>query len=270
MQSAIAKLNRRLGELKEFDAFALNSRSDGALTGLKTRLEDTHSQIFPPDTHEYRQYANAFHLYEGPYNYAYEVTKQEWASAINESRDELVGRLDALVVVFNERIADAVPATASAPAESRKATPQRVFIVHGRDDEAKNAVALLLRKLGVQGIILHDQANRGATLIEKFESNSECDFAVILLTPDDEGRHKNDGALLPRARQNVVLEMGFFVAKLTRKNVCALYVPGVELPSDVQGIAYVEIDERGRWEFELASELKAAGFPIDLNKLARG
>ena len=72
--------------------------------------------------------------------------------------------------------------------------------------------------------------------------------------------------LQSRARQNVIFEWGFFVAKLGRQNVCALFAEGIELPSDVDGVIYVELDHKGAWKMLLARELKAAGVQVDLNQ----
>lgn len=144
---------------------------------------------------------------------------------------------------------------------------QAVFIVHGHEEAGKVEVARLLERLGLEPIILHEQANAGQTLIEKFEVNAaQASFAVILLTPDDVGGLRS-GAAHPRARQNVILEMGYFAGKLGRARVCPLYVEGVELPSDLLGIAYTKRDDGGAWKLALAKELKAAGFQIDFNKL---
>lgn len=145
---------------------------------------------------------------------------------------------------------------------------RKVFVVHGHDNAAKEAVARFLEKLGLLAIILHEQANKGATLIEKFEANSDVSFAVVLLTPDDVGGASTDHKTMqPRARQNVVFELGFFVGKLGRERACALYVEGVELPSDFQGVAYVPYDTSDGWRLKLAVELKAAGVEVDLNRV---
>ena len=104
--------------------------------------------------------------------------------------------------------------------------------------------------------------------IEKFEDHSDVSFAVILLTPDDIGALKDEQEKSqPRARQNVILELGYFIGKLGRENVCVLYKEGVEVPSDVHGVGYVLYDEGGAWRPNLANELEAAGFDIDKNKL---
>ncbi|MBK7441021.1 MAG: nucleotide-binding protein [Bacteroidetes bacterium] len=142
-----------------------------------------------------------------------------------------------------------------------------IFIVHGHNNEVKIDVARLLEKLGLNPIILHEQANEGKTIIEKFEAHSKVGFAIILLTDDDLGKNKNDLDLIIRARQNVILEMGYFIGKLGRNRVCPLYITGVELPSDLYGLLYVEIDNQENWKFKLVKELKAAGYDIDTNRI---
>jgi hypothetical protein len=142
-----------------------------------------------------------------------------------------------------------------------------VFVVHGQDEATKQTVARYLEKIGVQPVILQEQINRGMSLIEKFEDYaSRAGFAVILMTPDDIGGPVGrEGERKQRARQNVVLELGYFFAKLSRERVVVLIKDEVELPSDVMGIVYERMDVNEGWKFKLARELKAAGFNIDLN-----
>ena len=154
-------------------------------------------------------------------------------------------------------------------------TPQstfgdEVFIVHGHDDEAKETVARFVENFGIEATILHEQANRGQTIPEKFEEHaSEAGFAIILLTPDDVGASKDEtDDPKPRARQNVVLELGYFWGRLGRGHVCVLYKGGVELPSDMQGLLYVPMNSPDEWQLQLAREMRQAGLPIDLNQLA--
>lgn len=146
-------------------------------------------------------------------------------------------------------------------------TNKRVFVVHGHDDGAKEAVARYLDKLELDTLVLHEQPNRGRTVIEKFEAHSDVAFAVVLFTADDVGYptgKANDAKA--RARQNVVLELGFFMAALGRDRVCVLYKSGVEIPSDYAGVLYHQMDDAGAWRFLLAREIKAAGLDVDLNK----
>ena len=149
---------------------------------------------------------------------------------------------------------------------NRPATASRdVFVVHGRDDAAKESVARFLERLDLHPIILHEQADKGRTVIEKFEDHSNVCFAVVLLTADDEGRLRGSEQLELRARQNVILEFGFFIGKLGRERVCALKTPGVDEPSDIRGVLYIPLDNGGAWRLKLAAELKAANIDVDLN-----
>jgi predicted nucleotide-binding protein len=151
--------------------------------------------------------------------------------------------------------------------ESEGGFSKNIFIVHGHNNEIKVMVARTLEKLGLNPIILHEQANAGKTIIEKFEEHSNVGFAIILLTDDDLGKSKKDEILNSRARQNVILELGYFIGKLGRNRVCPLYTKGVELPSDLYGLLYLEIDSSGQWVINLARELKAAEYKIDANKI---
>ncbi len=141
-----------------------------------------------------------------------------------------------------------------------------IFIVHGRDLGRANEVARVLERATDRRVaILHEQPNRGRTLIEKFEEHAaDASFAVVVLTADDEGRKKGDESLAPRGRQNVIFEMGFFFALLGRRRVVVLLDPSVEHPSDVSGLVYVEMDTAGAWRHTLAREVAAAGIRVDL------
>lgn len=153
------------------------------------------------------------------------------------------------------------------PLDNSQPNTMDIFIVHGHNAEIKESVARTIEKLGLTPIILHEKANAGKTLIEKFESHSNVGFAIILLTDDDEGKAKTELDLKKRARQNVVLELGYFIAKLGRSKVLPLYSQGVELPSDIHGVVYIPLDSAGTWRFSIAKELKEAGFSVDANLL---
>ncbi len=157
-------------------------------------------------------------------------------------------------------------ARTTVPTAPRERT-NRVFVVHGHDEAAREALARFLERLGLEAVILHEQATGGRTIVEKLEHYANVDFAVVLLTPDDIGGVKASGAdeLQARARQNVILELGFFVGRLGRQHVCALYKGPLELPSDYLGVGYVPLDEAGGWRLQLAKELRSAGFAVDMN-----
>lgn len=148
-----------------------------------------------------------------------------------------------------------------------KMVSNKVFIVHGHDEAARETTARFVERLGLVAVILREQPNKGRTIIEKFEDYADVSFAIILLTPDDIGASSgNPKNLLPRARQNVIFEMGYFIGALGRERVAALYKKDVEIPSDYQGVLFIQFDESGAWKLKLAKELKTAGMEIDLNK----
>lgn len=163
--------------------------------------------------------------------------------------------------------ANAKPNGSDADADGDLST---IFIIHGRDVSARLEVQnLLLKATHHPPIILMEQPNRGATIIEKIDEHlgENAGFAVVLLTGDDRGGLAGDGELLPRARQNVILELGYAMGKLGRRNVTLLHEEGVELPSDILGVAYYPLDAGGAWKARLIGDLKAANFDVNLESL---
>ena len=138
----------------------------------------------------------------------------------------------------------------------------KVFIVHGHDSGMRDTVARFIAAIGLQPIILAEQANGGRTIIEKFERNADVGYAIILLSPDDQTITSQG-----RARQNVILEWGYFIGRLGRSHVCALKKGDVELPSDILGIVWQAFDEHGAWKQSLAKQLNEAGFKLDASKV---
>lgn len=139
----------------------------------------------------------------------------------------------------------------------------KIFIVHGHDTSMLGLVSSFVKKLELTPIILHEQPNKGRTIIEKFVDYSDVGFAVVLLSPDDTA--VKDEKKISRARQNVIFELGYFLGKLGRERVVALYKSSVEIPSDYSGVLYVEFNEFENWRIQLCKELKAVGFNIDIN-----
>lgn len=143
-----------------------------------------------------------------------------------------------------------------------------VFIVHGHNNDVKSETARAIEQLtGRPPVILHEQADKGRTIIEKFEQHAvDIGYAVVLLTADDEGSVKG-GDQQPRARQNVVFEMGYFIARLGRDRVTLLLAPGVEQPSNLNGVLYTPIDAEGAWRYKLGREMQAVEIDADLNRV---
>lgn len=157
------------------------------------------------------------------------------------------------------------PTAAETPETPDLVNTNRVFLIHGRDHGTRDTVASFLRKLELEPVILEEQPDQGLTVIEKFEQNASGSFVVALLTPDDMGG-PNAEELNPRARQNVILELGYFIAKFGRDRVRALVKGDIEMPSDYAGVLYIPVDESGGWQMRLVKEMKNAGLNVDANR----
>jgi predicted nucleotide-binding protein len=176
----------------------------------------------------------------------------------------LQGQVDALKESLEFSSVDVTAAGRHVTTSAEPKLSDEVFIVHGRDDAAKEAVARLVQRAGLKPVILHEQPNGGKTIIEKFEKHgSAAGFAVVIATPDDVGGLAvppgAEPQLSPRARQNVIGEMFWFAGRLGRDKVCALVKGNIEMPSDFAGIVYTTMDEHGGWKAKLLNELTAAG-----------
>ena len=167
--------------------------------------------------------------------------------------DELIEELQIFPAVFEDRANNIFQKLLGQP--------------HGRNILRLEEVARFLEKLKLKPIILREQPNKGRTIIEKFVDYSDVSFAVVLLTADDRGGTFDApfDEQQPRGRQNVILELGFFLGSLGRARVCALYEDGVEIPSGYEGVAFVSLDNGGAWRMSLAREIKEAGLPVDMN-----
>lgn len=171
----------------------------------------------------------------------------------------LAAIINALAIVTS-RVKEAGPDSRFLPVN------RKIFVVHGHDIVAKQDLEILLRKLHLEPIILNEQIGGGKTIIEALERHSEVSFAVVVMTPDDFGGSKVDpDTAIDRARQNVIFEMGYFTGKLGRQRVLALLKGGIELPSDLRGVVFVEMDSHKGWHRQVFRELQEAGFELDPN-----
>ncbi len=140
-----------------------------------------------------------------------------------------------------------------------------VFIIHGHDDGLKTDVQLLLTRAGVNNIVLHEQPDKGRTIIDKLvEESSSSNYAIALLSPDDKLENGQT-----RARQNVILEVGYFMGKLGKERVRILRKGETEIPSDLQGILYENHDLSGAWKIKICKELMAVGIFVDIDSVAK-
>jgi predicted nucleotide-binding protein len=192
--------------------------------------------------------------------------QSDYVEPFNNGLNEAKGFLESRVDDLRENLAQDKQSP-SDPPSLPDAVARKIFVVHGHDHGNKETVARFLETLDLEPIILHEQADQGKTVIEKFEVHAagvQC--AVVILTADDIASSKqNPEQKELRARQNVILELGFFVGRLGRERTFALVEKGLTLPSDIHGLIYIPMDG-GEWRMRLVKELKAAGLQVDANR----
>lgn len=150
----------------------------------------------------------------------------------------------------------------------RAAPTQTIFIVHGHDSAGyRYRIAKVISDYtNAQATILHDQPNAGRTIIEKFEEHAgRAAYAIALFTADDRGGPPSTDPR-PRARQNVIFELGFFFGRLGRHRTAVLIQPDVERPSDIDGLVYISLDQHEGWRLALLRELSIAEIDVSIPK----
>ena len=182
-----------------------------------------------------------------------------YLDAINEFNDIFLG-------YFSKALDDIVRANPEIEDEDTvKVIGNTVFIVHGHDDHLKNEVQLLLTRAGVPNIVLHEQPDQGRTIIDKLiQEGQSANYAIALLSPDDPG---TDGNM--RARQNVILEIGFFMGLLGKERLRLLVKENIEIPSDLSGILYEKYERNGKWELKILKEIQAVGIFVDFDAVVK-
>lgn len=190
-------------------------------------------------------------------------------NSFNTGKSQLENLIN--VTLEDISLSDGINEVENAESNEKTSLSRNIFIVHGHNEEMKQSSARFLEKIDFKATILHEQPNKGRTIIEKFTDYSNVDFAVILLSADDVAFNKADDVKSAklRARQNVIFELGFFLGKIGREKVFVLHeqVDNFEIPSDYQGVIFEPYDNNGNWKLSLAKELKAVGYKIDGNKL---
>lgn len=218
------------------------------------------------DDEELRSYAIVIEdalIFTGPYRF--DESREEYFERVKINR--LNAFLESLILdIENDEIQFKDNQAPNNKKSKLEKLSRKAFIVHGQDVAAKERTARFLEKLGFQAIILHEQVNSGKTIIEKLEKYTDVGFGIVLYTPDDVGEAKaNKDNLRLRARQNVVFEHGLLIGKLGRERAFPLVTDhSIELPNDISGMVYMS--DRN-WEVDLAKEIKALGYTVDLNVL---
>ena len=180
---------------------------------------------------------------------------------------ELDGRGRNPRIVAYQEVEQSQPQLEDMNNPQEKAMGDKVFIVHGRDIGAKDAVARFLGRIKLKPVVLQEMPAQGRTVIEQFEHYAKkVGFAVVLFTPDDVGALATEpDNIQHRTRQNVILELGYFLGSLGRERVCVLVKGNPEMLSDYTGVLYINMDAGGGWQMKLIQELKSAGYNVDAN-----
>lgn len=248
---------------------ALEYKDDAALKNLKLEIKTTLKRILEDsEAEEYLLSVQNASFYLLVYSNGTPESKkvQQWENG----KRELIGILD--IILQSITLEESLPQKNEPILTSSNQQSNSVFIVHGHDDAMKLTVKEFLVKLKLNPIILHEQIDQGETIIEKIERESKnVSYAVILLSSDDVGKAVTEEVYHPRARQNVILELGYFTGKLGRNrtfNLLQKPTEGeLEQPNDFSGVIYHQYDSSGGWKLKLGQSLQAAGFKIDLNLL---
>jgi len=263
---AIQRLRRRIAEVEALEPEKLELYSL-KVVALQASIDESLSVIFGTMTDKYNRYRHHIDFGAGIPSFGQTRTLNGYREDVTKGRETVLTMLGEAVRSLEERLTEMgglppglLPAS---PPPAPTVLNRKVFIVHGHDELPREAVARFLRDIGFEPIILNEHANQNRTIIEKIEAHSDVGFAVVLLTPDDEGNMKGMPSQ-PRARQNVLLELGYFMAKLTRARVCAIKRGTVEIPSDFAGVIWTDFDNAGAWKTALAKELRVH-FEVDWN-----
>lgn len=271
IKRGIERIENRISELESFDVGTLVSGGSPELTTLTTAIKDTLERCFGENTSAYNRFLPAAKLRYSPMMFVAGGPPTDYVTPTRRNIGNAVALLNEAKRSLGEDLADlehALPESASLPLSPKSDLSRRIFVVHGHDTGSRETLARFLERMDFEPIILHEQANQGRTVIEKVETHGDVDFAIVLLTPDDEGSVKG-GVPEPRARQNVLLELGYFIGRLGRNKVCTLKHGTVEIPSDFAGVVWEQMDDAGGWKQALARELQAAGHEVDWNKLMK-
>jgi predicted nucleotide-binding protein len=275
MRRGIARLNKRIEDVETFEPQSVGGRNAPEVSALSTSIEETLGSVFGAGTIQFNRYRRAADVdptarlgivVGGSRPYPLSQVHED----LERGKQSSLAHLRQAVRFLEEEIAEHGQAPApAAPAELRKPS-RKVFVVHGHDEGSREGVARFLAQAGFEPVILHERPNKGRTIITKFrEEAADIGFAVVLMTPDDTGGKAGSG-VRPRARQNVVFELGFFIGALGPERVVALVKGDVERPSDFEGVVYIDLDSAGAWRTKLGQELEAAGLEVDWNKVMRG
>ncbi len=173
LQQGIDRLTKRLGDVEALDpTTVIEQHNIPHIEALAASVDEALVRTFGADTLDYKRYSDAAYFDNGPFNYAFPVPISQVHASLARSKARSLALLAQAISTLKERlaefggVADALPLP-----EDRKNFERKVFVVHGHDEGAREAVARFLEQIGFEAIILHEQANQGRTIIEKVEAH---------------------------------------------------------------------------------------------------
>jgi predicted nucleotide-binding protein len=280
LRRCIERLQKCIQELQAFDPQQVQKRYNiTEVVALETSITDALAVAFGHGTPRFNVYKGAADLDQGPppvvsISPAFgrgppseDRQVRDARKYLTEGKERSIQLLRRAISALEDDIAVLEEASASPVTKARPLPSNKVFVVHGHDEAALQTVARFLEQLDLEAIILREQPDQGRTIIEKFEDcAADVGFAVVLLTPDDIAGSVAALGSAARARQNVIFELGYLAGALGRGRTCLLRKGDVEIPSDLYGVIYIELDEADGWKLRLLRELKAATLEFDANR----
>lgn len=269
LERGIVRLGERISDLRSFDLGKLPEGPSPELTALSAAIRDTLDRCFGEGTSAFQRFEAATALNWSPgFAMGNYPQRHHYQEGVQKHIERSVALLQEAQRTLREDSADAAYQDDDRAISKPRKSSNKVFVVHGHDDAAKEALARFLEKIDLEAVILHEQPNQGRTIIEKFEQYADqVGFAVVIMTPDDLGSSKFETSQGTRARQNVIFELGYFSGKLGRGKTCLLRKGEIEMPSDLFGVIYTDFDTGEGWKVKLVKEMKAAGLVFDANKV---
>jgi predicted nucleotide-binding protein len=270
LREKIAELQTRVEDLRSFDVKTVQERYDKRVKMLSDEINGTIAEIYGQNTPKYWQNAIAsldnLPTVIGGARYPIDKVREVYQMGIDEAMTKLASLVESLEGKLKdlegEPAVEKQPGTSEATSDNR-----RVFVVHGHDDGAKEAVTRFLAKLDMKPEVLHERPDEGTTVLDKLGVRAPNDFAVFMLTADDirqsSPQQNEEKDVMPR---NAMFDLGFFLGSLGRERVVVLRKGNGVSPFDYYGVRNISLDDGALWELLLARDMKRAGLAIDMNK----
>jgi predicted nucleotide-binding protein len=281
--TAIARLQDLKAEAA--DPHALYRGGEAAQTSWKSRVQAVFSLALGPDSElAEKMRSNRYGLMA----FSESTPDSAWEHAFASGIGRAIGYIDAAIFELTlvdqsnrsrDEQSSASARSTIAPVSEPETEPDKraVFVIHGRNQAARDAMFDLLRALGLlpiewaQAVLATGRPSPyiGDVLKAAF---GRAQAVLVLMTPDDEARlrphlqglaePRHETELTPQARANVIFEAGMAMA--WDENRTILVELGLCRPfSDLGGRHVLRLDDSTGRRQELAQRLASAGLAVD-------